>query len=264
LIQEGDTIMLLTADIGNTSIALGAYKNDKLIFTTGMLTDKNKSADEYAEELKKLFELKGINKSDFSGSVVSSVVPEITDNFTKALEKLTGTKAISVGEEYNGNFKVTILPVSHIGADLIAVSVGAIKKYKLPCLVADLGTATKIVAIDKDGYFRGCTISPGVKISLDALAKKASLLPDISFAKPERVIGENTVECMQSGIVFGTAAMLDGLIKRMKAELGGGDVTVVATGGYSKGIIPCCETEIIYDENLLSYGLKVIYDRSRE
>ena len=153
--------------------------------------------------------------------------------------------------------------MSHIGADIIAVSVGAIKKYKLPCLIADLGTATKIVAIDKDGYFRGCTISPGVKISLDALAKKASLLPDISFAKPERVIGENTVECMQSGIVFGTAAMLDGLIKRMKAELGGGDVTVVATGGFS-GLI-AAESKSInkVDKHLTLDGLRLIYELNK-
>lgn len=252
--------MILTVDIGNTNITIGAYKGDKLTFSTRMYTQKKKSTDEYAVNLLDAFSLYGVSPKDFSGCVVSSVVPELSGSFISALEKVTGVKSIVVGEKYNGNLKVEILPVSYLGADLIAASVGAIRKYKLPCLVADLGTATKILVIDEEGCFRGCTISPGVKISLDALAKNASLLPTISLTKPEKAIGENTVECMQSGIVYGTAAMLDGLIKRIKAELGREDVTVVATGGYSKSITPCCETEIIYDENLLLDGLRFIYE----
>lgn len=254
--------MILTADIGNTSITLGAYKADELIFSSRMFTNKQKSSDEYAVSLLDMFSLYGVTEKDFSGCAVSSVVPEVTADFVKALEKVTGSTPVIVGEKHHGSLKVHILPVSYLGADLIAASVGAIKKYPLPCLVADLGTATKILVIDEDGCFRGCTISPGVKISLDALAQKASLLPTVSLTKPERAIGENTVECMQSGIVFGTAAMLDGLIARIKAELGSDDVSVVATGGYSKGIIPCCETEIIFDETLLLDGLKAIYDEA--
>ena len=125
----------------------------------------------------------------------------------------------------------------------------------MPCLVADLGTATKIIVVDRDGKFVGCTISPGVKISMDALAAKASLLPSVSFKAPKKAVGANTAECIQSGVVFGTAAMLDGLIRRISNELSLENATVVATGGYSKGIIPCCETEIIYDENLILDGL---------
>ena len=254
--------MLLTVDIGNTSITLGAYKNEGLIFTSRLLTDRQKSADRYEEELLNILVSHFVNSADFGGAIISSVVPEITGNFSLALKKIIVKEPLIVGEKYNGNLKVHILPVSYLGADLIAASVGAIEKYTLPCLVADLGTATKILVIDNDGVFRGCTISPGVKISLEALAEKASLLPEISLERPERVIGENTVECMQSGIVYGTAAMLDGLVKRIKEELGAENVTVVATGGYSKTIAECCETEIIYDENLLLDGLKVIYNKA--
>lgn len=254
--------MLLTADIGNTSITLGAYKNEKLIFTTRLYTDRHKSADEYAVSILDILGLYGAEPDAFEDAVISSVVPEITANFSSALTKVIGKAPLPVGEKYNGNLEVHILPVSYLGADLIAASVGAREKYPLPCLVADLGTATKILVIDKKGCFRGCTISPGVKISLDALAKNTSLLPAISLDKPERAIGENTVECMQSGIVFGTAAMLDGLVKRIKAELGEEEVTVVATGGYSKTIAECCETEMIYDENLLLDGLKAIYHKA--
>lgn len=254
--------MIFVADIGNTSINLGAYEGGKLVFSSKLYTVRQKSSDEYAVALLDVFSLYKVSAEAFSGSIVSSVVPEITESFISAIKTATGTEPLCVGEKYNGNLRVHILPVSYLGADLIAASVGAIKKYPLPCLVADLGTATKILVIDEDACFRGCTISPGVKISLDALAEKTSLLPSISLEKPERAIGENTVECMQSGIVFGTAAMLDGLISRIKTELKSESVTVVATGGYSKGIIPCCETEIIYDENLLLDGLNAIYSEA--
>ncbi len=256
--------MLLAVDIGNTSITLGAYKNNELVFTTRMFTDRHKSADEYAIKLLDILNLYGAAPDGFKGAIISSVVPEITAYFSSAIEKVIGKKPLIVGQEHNGNLKVYILPVSYLGADLIAASIGAIGKYPLPCLVADLGTATKILVIDKDGVFRGCTISPGVKISLDALANNTSLLPAISLSKPERAIGENTVECMQSGIVYGTAAMLDGLITRIKAELGEDDVTVIATGGYSKTISECCETKMVYDENLLLDGLRLIYRHSTD
>lgn len=254
--------MLLAVDIGNTSITLGAYKNEKLIFTARLLTDRKKTAEEYISDLLGILDSHSVRGEEFEGAVISSVVPEITDSFSVAVKKIIGKEPLLVGEKYNGNLKVEILPVSHLGADLIAASVGATQKYPLPCLVADLGTATKILVIDRNGVFRGCTISPGVKISLDALAKNASLLPEISLSKPEKAIGENTVECMQSGIVYGTAAMLDGLVKRINAELGAENATVVATGGYSKTIAECCETEIIYDENLLLDGLKTIYNKA--
>lgn len=254
--------MLLAADIGNTSITIGAYKDKELVFTSRTVTDRQENAPGYLVKLLDALSSNGVSPSDFSGAIISSVVPEVTENFSLAIEKLTGKKPLLVGQEHNGNLKVYILPVSYLGADLIAASIGAIEKYPLPCLVADLGTATKILVIDRKGVFRGCTISPGVKISLDALAEKTSLLPEISLSKPERAIGENTVECMQSGIVYGTAAMLDGLIKRIKAELGEDTVTVVATGGYSKEISECCETEMHYDENLLLDGLRSIYEKA--
>lgn len=251
--------MILAVDIGNTNITIGAYKDEKLLFSTRMYTMKKKSSDEYAVGLLDAFRLYNVSATDFSGSVISSVVPELTQNFSRALATVTGIEPVIVGEEHNGSLKVEILPVSQLGADLIAGCIGAIRKYPLPCLVVDLGTATKILVINEEGCFCGCTISPGVKISLDALAEKTSLLPSVSLTKPEKAIGENTVECMQSGIVFGTAAMLDGLIGRIKKEMGRENITVVATGGYSKGIIPCCETEMIYDENLLLDGLFSIY-----
>ncbi len=255
--------MLLCIDMGNTNITLGCYKNDELLFVSRMYTAKQKSSDEYAIELLDIFNLYNVNPTDFSGCIFASVVPQLTDPIVRAVKRTTGIEPLLVGEKYNGDLKVKILPVSYLGADLIAGAVAAIAKYPLPCLVADLGTATKILVIDEDGEFKGCTIAPGVKISLDALASGTALLPSISFTKPETCVGRNTVECMQSGSVYGTAAMLDGMIERISEELLFENPTVVATGGYSQGIIPCCKREITFDENLLLDGLKVIYEKAK-
>ena len=247
--------MLLTIDIGNTNITLGAYRNEELLFVSRMFTARNKTSDEFAAELLNIFKLYEVGATEFSKVVMSCVVPEIEDSVIRAVKMITGKKPAIVGAENHGSFKIDILPVSAVGADLICAAVAAKAKYPLPCLVADLGTATKIIVVDRDGRFVGCTISPGVKISMDALAAKASLLPSVSFKAPEKAVGANTAECIQSGVVFGTAAMLDGLIRRISNELSLENATVVATGGYSRGIIPCCETEIIYDENLILDGL---------
>ena len=256
--------MLLAIDIGNTNITLGCYKNGELLFVSRLFSLRHKSSDEFAINLYDIFRLYNVQTDSFSGAIIGSVVPELTDALARAVETVTNIKPLIVGEQYNGELKIDVLPVSQLGADLIAGSIGAIEKYPLPCIVADLGTATKLIVVDENGYFIGCTISPGVKISLDALAKNASLLPSINFAKPEKVIGSNSVDCMQSGIVFGTASMLDGLSKRIINETGFKNATLIATGGYSKGIIPCCEQSFIYDENLILDGLKVIYEKAKQ
>lgn len=254
--------MILVFDIGNTNITLGCYDNDELIFVSRMYTERHKSGDEYATQILNLFSLHGVQTNDFTGAVLSSVVPELTEVIKKAIFLTIKKEPVIVGKEHNGKLKVEVLPVEHLGADLIAGCVGAVKKYHMPCLVVDLGTATKILILDNNGYFVGCTISPGVKISLDSLASKASLLPSVTLSKPEKPYGTNTVECIQAGIVYATASMIDGMTKRIINELGFENTTIVATGGYSNGIIPCCESKIIYDENLLLDGLKAIYDEA--
>lgn len=256
--------MILAIDMGNTNITLGCYENNKLVFVSRMYTERHKTFDEFATQLLDIFNLYDVSPKDFSGAILSSVVPELTDIIARAVFLTIKKRPLIVGKDHNGALKVDVLPIEHLGADLICGCVGAIEKYSLPCLVVDMGTATKILAIDKNGYFVGCIIAPGVKISLDALTQNAALLPSISFTKPKNVVGTNTVECMQSGSVYGSAAMLDGLISRMTRELNFDNTTIVSTGGYSKGIIPCCETQIVYDENLLLDGLLAIYNKSTE
>lgn len=255
--------MLLAIDIGNTNITVGAYQNDELLFVSRMYTARHKTSDEFAGEFLNIFKLYEVSPSDFSGVVISCVVPEVEDSIVRALKLVTGNEPVLVGAKNHGCFEIDVLPVEAVGADLIAASVGAKVKYSLPCLVVDLGTATKIIAVDEKGKFVGCTISPGVKISMEALSQKTSLLPPVSLTRPKHAAGTNTVECIQSGIVFGTAAMLDGLTKRIQNELSFENPVIVATGGYSRGIVPCCEQEIVYDENLLLDGLREIYKSAK-
>ena len=252
--------MLLAIDIGNTNINLGCFADGALLFTSRVYSELHRTADEYATMLLDIFHLHAVRGSQFKGAILSSVVPELTDLLSQAVKTVLGKEPLIVGEQVHDGFETDVLPVSQIGADLIAGTVGAVGKYPLPCLVADLGTATKIIVIDKDGKFRGCTIAPGVKISLDALAKGTALLPSISFTMPEKAIGTNTIECMQSGLVFGTAAMLDGMVDRILAELGVEKASLIATGGLSHGIVPCCKREFVYDRHLLLDGLRMMYE----
>ena len=252
--------MLLCIDIGNTSITLGCYDKETLRFVSRMYSLRQKSGDEYASSLDDILHLHGASPTEIDGAIVSSVVPELTDCLTAAVKTVCNLTPLIVGAGCCGSFRTDALPVSQVGADLIVDSVAAAAKYPLPCIVADLGTATKIIYIDEAGKFNGCVIAPGMKISLDALTQGAALLPAVGFTVPKKVLGTNTVACMQSGSVFGTAAMLDGMIDRIFDELGIESASLVATGGYSSGVVSCCRKAFQYDEHLLLDGLREIFE----
>ena len=253
--------MILTVDIGNTNITIGAFKADRLLFTSRLATDRKRTSDQYAVELLNVFKLHKVEISDFSGAIVSSVVPEVTDAIKLSVITVTGKTPQILNTDIGSGLNVINNLNGHIGADIAAVSVGAIKKYPLPCFILDLGTATKIILLDESGKFMGCTISPGVGISLYALASRTSQLPTINLETPESSIGTNTVDCMKSGLVYGTAAMLDGLTDRMEKDFGQPVKTIIATGGLSKEIVKNCNKDIVYDDNLILDGLKFIYER---
>ncbi len=255
--------MLLTVDIGNTNITIGVFKFDELIFTSRLATDRKRTSDQYAVELLNVFKLNKAEISEFSGAIISSVVPEVTDALKKAVITVTGKTPQILSTDIGSGLKVVNNIEGQIGADIAAVSIAAINKYPLPCFVLDLGTATKIILIDDDETFMGCTISAGVGISLQALAGRTSQLPTISLETPKSSIGTNTVDCMKSGIVFGTASMLDGLTDRMENDFGKSVTSIIATGGLSKEIVKNCTKDVIYDENLILDGLKYIYERNK-
>ncbi len=255
--------MLLAVDIGNTNITIGLYKDDKLIFVSRLATERKKMPDQYAVELSTIFNLHSVNTTDFEGAIISSVVPELTNTVKTAVEFITGQTPLIIGPGVKTGLNIKIDNPAQLGADLVAGAVGAISKYSLPCLVLDIGTATKISVIDSNGSYRGCTISAGVKISLDALSSGTSQLPAISLDAPASAIGTNTITSMQAGTVLGCAAMIEGLCKRIEASLGEKVKTVVATGGIAADIIRYCDMDITYDADLILDGLKFIYNKNK-
>lgn len=253
--------MILTVDIGNTNITLGGFLNDKLNLVARLSTDSGKTADEYAIDIKDVLSLNGFS-GEISGAVISSVVPIVEDRINRALIKLYGVTPIVLGPGVKTGLNIKIDNPAQLGADLAAGAVGALTKYPLPAIIIDMGTATTLTVINKKGEFLGGAIAAGVGTTLEALTQKTTLLPSISVKAPKKSIGSNTVECMQVGLVYGTASMIDGLIDRFINELNEEKVTVIATGGRAGEIIKYCKHDIIVDENLLLDGLYMVYKRN--
>lgn len=254
--------MLLAVDIGNTNITLGAYDNDILCFTARLATTYGTTADQYAVEIKNILELHGLEFTKIEDCIISSVVPSVCGAVANAVSLLCDIVPLELGPGVKTGLNIRIDNPAQLGADLVAGAVGAINEYTLPCVVIDMGTASTISVIDKNGAYIGGVISAGVNLTLKALTENTATLPSIDISSPNSVIGTNTVDSMKSGLIYGTAAMIDGLIDRIQAELGE-TPTVVATGGLSKEIIIHCKNEIIYNANLLLDGLREIYEKNR-
>lgn len=255
--------MLLTIDIGNTNITLGAYNSNYLAFTARLATDTRKTDDQYAIEIKHILSLYDINNDDIEDCIIASVVPSVGKNISQAVSKLCQIVPLMLGPGVKTGLNIKIDNPAQLGADLVAGAVGAIDAYTMPCVVIDMGTASTISVLDRNGSFLGGVISAGVRLTLRALTENTALLSSIPIEAPKSVIGANTTESMQSGLVYGTAAMLDGLLEKITDELGE-KPTVVATGGLSKEVIAHCKNNIIYNENLLLDGLRVIYEKNHQ
>lgn len=254
--------MVLTIDIGNTNITIGAYRGDELVFVSRLATDKKRMADQYACEIMNIFKLYEVEKDEFSGCILSSVVPEVTYPLGEAVRRYTGITPLVVGPGIKTGLNILVDDPSTLGADFVTGGVAALKKYPLPCFVVDLGTASKIYVIDENGSFLGCTIAAGISVSMNALSASASLLPSIGIKRAKSALGKNTADCIISGTLVGTAAMIDGMVERFSEEIGRKPASVVATGGFARSVIANCKTDIIYDKHLLLEGLKIIYDKN--
>lgn len=254
--------MILTVDIGNSNVVLGGVEEKRIVFKARIVTDPIKTSDQYCAELKTMLELFGIYPQDIKGSIIASVVPPVLNSFRTAVRKLTGKNCLVVGPGLKTGLNILIDSPAQTGADLVVGAVAALREYRPPLIVVDMGTATTISVLDQNGSLIGGCVCPGVKISLDALTNRTALLPGISLDQPKRAIGRNTIDCMRSGIMLGTACMLDGLIERMENELGM-KTTVLLTGGIGKFILPMCQTKMIYEEDLLTKGLAILYQENR-
>lgn len=250
--------MILAIDIGNSHIVLGCIENDKILFEARMATDRIRTSDQYCADLKSLLELYKVDLSTVAGTIISSVVPPVLNAITESVRKLIDKRCFIVGPGLKTGLNIRIDNPAEVGSDLIVAAVAGMKEYGTPLIIIDMGTATTFSVVDRDKAYLGGAICPGVMISLDALTSRTAQLPGIGLNIPKRVVGKNTVDCMQSGLIYGTAAMLDGMIDRTEAELGY-SATVLATGGLSGFILPLCKREIIYDGDLLLKGLNIIY-----
>lgn len=254
--------MLLALDMGNTNIKIGVFEGENLALESRIATDRSKTEDQYAVEMLDILRLYNLNVSGFEGAVISSVVPPLNPVIKRAVNKVTGTTPLIVGPGTKTGIDIRIDNPAQLGADLLVGAVAAVAQHKAPCIIWDLGTATTVSVVDKEGVFRGGAIMAGVDVSIESLVTNASQLPRISLESPGRVIGGNTVQSMQSGAVYGTASMIDGMCARIESELGY-EATVVITGGLGREIAPHCRKNVIYDDRLVLSGLRIIYDRNR-
>ncbi len=254
--------MILALDVGNTNIEIGCMDEKDIRFTERFSTDLRKTDLEYAMLIKTIMEIHGAAQKDIEGTIISSVVPPLTHVLKVALKKLMDTQPLVVGAGIKTGLNIRMDNPASIGADLIVGSVAAIDSYGAPLTIIDMGTATTMAVIDKDGVYSGGVIMPGVNMALEALSAQTAQLPLVSLGAPKKYIGKNTDDAMKSGIIYGEAAMLDGMIDRFEEELGY-QTKHVATGGLSRVIIPHCRHEITMDPHLILKGLRLIYDKNR-
>ncbi|MGI6525950.1 MAG: type III pantothenate kinase [Caldicoprobacterales bacterium] len=257
--------MVFAADLSNSGITLAAFDgNGKMMFRSDISADKCRSEDEYHILLQNIFSLHRIKPDSAAGAIISSVIPPLTNTFRDAVENLLGCKPLLVGPGIKTGLDIKIDHHSQLGSDLVANTVAASAFYKAPFVVIDLDTATTFTAVNARGELCGVIILPGVRTSLDALSTSTAELPFISLDAPKALLGTNTVDSMNSGIVYGTASMFDGLIDRLCTEFNTTDITIIATGSLANDIIPFCRHEMTYAPNLVLEGLFLIYKRNRK
>ena len=250
--------MILTIDIGNSTITLGGVQGDEIRFECRINTDRVKTSDTYCIDLKTLFEIYGVELGTIEGVIIASVVPQVLNSVRTAIRKLLGTEPLVVGPGLKTGLNIKLENPGQMGVDLVAAGVAALREHKPPLVIIDMGTATTMSVLDPEGAHLGGCVCPGLRISLEALTGRTSLLPGIQLDSPRQAIGRNTADAMRSGVMYGTAAMLDGMIDRFREETGW-DFTVVATGGLAKRVVPLCRHRIVYDRHLIIKGLAALY-----
>lgn len=258
--------MLLVIDVGNTNIVLGIFKGEKLIYDWRISTDREKTADEYGLMLTQILDSQKIERKDINDIIISSVVPNIMDIFPEICKKYFNITPIIIGPGVKTGMNILYDNPKEVGADRIVNGVAAFEKYGGPLIVIDLGTAITFDVINEKGEYLGGAISPGIKIAADSLFVRASKLPKVEIVKPEKVIGKNTVNSMQSGIVYGYIGLIDSIVERIIKELKSTEdkVKIVATGGFSELITSESKFIKTRDEMLTLDGLRIIYNRNKE
>lgn len=256
--------MLMALDVGNTNIVIALYEGDALRRSWRMSTDKNRSGDEMGMTLLSFLQAEQVQPEKINDVIISSVVPPIMHSLSNAVRRYLNCEPIVIGPGVKTGLNIRYDNPREVGADRIVNAVAAVKKYGVPIIIVDFGTATTYCAVDRKGDYIGGVITPGVQISLDALFERAAKLPRVEIIKPDTLIGRNTVSAMQAGAVYGQVGQVDYIVNRMRKELGEPTCRVIATGGLAKLIAPETETIQDVDSMLTLDGLKIIYDKNKE
>lgn len=254
--------MLLCVDIGNTNIKLGLYEGEKLVTHWRIYTNESKLADEYAVLLLSFFESENIRKEQIDGCAISSVVPELTIAFKELVNRHLNLVPVIVGNVRHPVIHINASNPREVGPDLIANAVGAVALYGAPCIIIGFGTATTFSAVSAKGEFEGVAIAPGILTAAASLFQAGAMLPAVDLHKPEHVIGKNTILSLQSGLIYGFAGLVDGLVSRIQKELGG-NAKVVATGGLASLIadeVTCIDA---IEPELTLLGVRLIYEKNK-
>ncbi len=254
--------MLLCIDIGNTNIKLGLLDGDTIHHHWRISTDPARMADEYAMLLLNLLKTEGIPKSKVSGCAISSVVPALTQVFGELVPRYFETEPLVISLNSDLGMRICTDNPAEVGPDLLMNAVGARHLVGSPVIIVGFGTATTFVGVSKQGDLEGVAIAPGIVSSGNSLFHATATLPQIALSRPAAALGKNTITSLQAGMVFGFAGLVEGLVERMQAELGGG-ARVIATGGLAQVIAP--ETKVIdrVEPNLALIGLRLVYERSQ-
>ena len=253
--------MNVCIDVGNTTIAIGFYNDEKLYRKLTHYTDANRTEDEYGVLINNTLLALNIKPEDVSIIIYSSVVPSINHPFKSVLKDIFKVDILSVGPGIKTGLNLKVDNPNEIGADLIADLVGAKTKYSYPTLIIDLGTASKILLLDKNGAFTSCLIMPGLSLSASSLTNKAALLPEVSLEAPKTIMAKNTIEAMNAGIVFGHTEMIVGLIDRYEKEIGY-KCKHILTGGSAVYLKDIMDESFIYDPNLNLDGLNELLKKN--
>ena len=254
--------MILAIDVGNTNIVLGGIMDNQQVFSARLASDRNKTADQYALDIQGILTMHKVRVEAIEGGILSSVVPYLQTVIPNAVKLLTGVDLLVVGPGIKTGLSIRMDNPASVGSDLIVAAVAARAKYKAPIAIVDMGTATTLSVVAKNGNYIGGMIIPGLWTSMNALSAHAAQLPYIDLNGPAKLLGTNTVDCMRSGALIGTAAMLDGLIDRLEEELGE-SVSPVLTGGVSPLIVPDCRHTFHLEPDILIDGLRILYSKNR-